>query len=84
MSTRTKTDAQLIAAYRRGAARRRAKSALNNLPGTVDEAVTDIAGIATVKKAQGAVSVSELGGPTEVFGRSKISIPEFKRSVRKK
>jgi hypothetical protein len=83
MSIQTKTDAQLIAAYRRGAARRRAESVLNNLPVVVDKAVTNIAGIATVKKAQGAVSVSELGGPTKAFGRSKISIPEFKGSLRK-
>lgn len=62
MTTKTKTDAQLIAAYRRAAAGRRTKSVLNSLPSSVDEAVKNSAGVATVKKAQGSVPVSELGG----------------------
>jgi hypothetical protein len=73
----SKTDAQLIAAYLRGASGRRTNSVLNIFPSSVDEAVTNIAGVVTVKKAQGAVPVSEIGGPTKAFGRSKISIPEF-------
>lgn len=82
MTTKTTTDAQLIASFRSGAARRRAKSVLNSPPSGNVEGITNIAGVVMVKKAQGAKPVSELGGPTKVFGRSKISIPEFKRSHR--
>lgn len=76
MTAETKTDLQRIAAFRRGAAMRPANSVLNSPSSGVVPGVTNIAGVVTVKKAQGATPVSELGGATKVFGRSKISIPK--------
>lgn len=82
MKTTTKTDAQLIATFRTAAARRRSKSVLNSQPSGAVEGVSNSAGVVTVTSPLGGKPVSELGGPTKVFGRSRISIPEFKLSHR--
>lgn len=73
------SDAKLIAAYRAGAAQRRAKSKLLLLAGSPLAGVQSKDGVVTVTMAPGAKPVSKLGGVAKVFGRSKISIPEYKR-----
>ena len=73
------SDAKLIAAYRSGAAQRRAKSKLLVLAESPPAGVQGKDGVLTVTMAIDAKPMSKLGGVAKVFGRSKISIPEYKR-----
>ena len=74
MDSKVKTDAELIAAYRRNAAAHRAKSKLGNSVG----AVIGANGVVTVTLPKNAVPISGKNGATEAFGHSEIWIPEYK------
>jgi hypothetical protein len=87
MSTKKKLEADAIATYRAGAARRRGKrnlekvisaSAQGDVPG-----INYTAGVVTIKKPANARPVSSLGGATKVFGRSSFAIPELGRYAKR-
>lgn len=82
MSGKTTKYSTMIAAYRDAGARRRATSVLNSQPSGQPEGVKTVGGVVTVTQAPNAKPISALGGRTKVFGRSKFSIPELKRSTR--
>lgn len=90
MNTKKKVEAELIAMYRAGAARRREQRNLEKvITATSQGAAVDInyaAGIVTIKRPANARPISSLGGATKVFGRSSFAIPELrlyaKRSTR--
>lgn len=81
MNTKKKLEAEAIAKYRAGAARRRAQKNLEKaLSATAASALVGInyaAGIVTIKKPANAKPVSNMGGATKVFGRSSFAIPEI-------
>lgn len=76
---RPASDAELIANYRAGAAKRRAESKLLHIAEPLPTGVQIKDGVVTVTLAPDAKPVSELGGETRVFGRSQLSNPEHKR-----
>lgn len=90
MNTKKKLEADAIATYRAGAARRRGKRNLEKvISASTQGAVPGInytAGVVTIKKPANARPVSSLGGATKVFGRSSFAVPELshyaKRSTR--
>ncbi|MES2759419.1 MAG: hypothetical protein V4693_18760 [Pseudomonadota bacterium] len=79
MSEKFTLEAKMIAAYLLGGSRRRASSVLSNSLDGDAQGVASVDGVLTVRKAINSQPVSALGGPTKVFGRSRISIPDFKR-----
>lgn len=82
MTRKPITDAELIAAYRSGAAARRASSILHKDRAPDADGITQRGGVVTVKLSANAQSVSTLGGQTKVLGGSRISIPEFRAAFK--
>lgn len=80
MSNAKTTQSEVIAAYKRGTAMRRSKSRLNQTSSEKNAGVSVLSSVVTVSKASNTKPVSELGGPTKVFGHSKIWIPEYRRT----
>lgn len=80
MKTAKPIGSKVISDYRRRAAARRLASDLANTALPDVAGVTSEGGIVTVRIGRDAKPVSELGGPSKVFGPSKIWIPEFRRS----
>lgn len=76
MSDEKAIEAEQIATYLRNAEEWRAQNALNTLP-ILDDGVTLENGVFKVQIPAHAKPISELGGPTKVFGPSHISIPEY-------
>jgi hypothetical protein len=87
MNTKKKLEADAIATYRAGAARRRENRNLDKVVSAAAlGAVTAIkytASVVTVRKPANARSVSSLGGATKVFGRSSFAIPELGRYAKR-
>jgi hypothetical protein len=81
MNTKKTLEADAIAAYRAGAARRRGQRNLEKVISatapTAQAGINYKAGVVTVKKPVNARPVSSLGGPTKVFGQSSFVIPEL-------
>ena len=77
MTSKPITDAELIAAYRSGAAARRRSSIVHKDRQSVTVGVTQHGGVVTVELPANAQSISALGGRAAVLGESSISIPEF-------
>jgi len=77
-----KIEAELIAMYRAGAARRREQRNLEKvITATSRDASVGIdytAGIVTIKRPANAKPIASLGGATKVFGRSSFAIPELR------
>lgn len=77
MTTKTEKEAAQISSYRLHAAHRRAKSALQSHSYEEASGVKVLEGVVSVRYTINVIPVSQLGGPTRVFGRSKIWIPEY-------
>ncbi|UTY56824.1 hypothetical protein [Massilia sp. erpn] len=77
MNDKKALEAEQIAAYLRNADEWRDQNSLSTLP-ILDEGVTLENGVFKVQIPAYAKSISELGGPTKVFGPSQIWIPEYK------
>ena len=80
MSDKNTVRSKLIADLRSRAAARRADSALSTTVAVLSEGIRRKGGVVTVELSRNAEPITELGGATKVFGASRISIPEFKRS----
>ena len=74
------TRSKLIASYLSRSAERRSNSPLNNPGELTSVGVKREGGKVTVLVLRDAKPISKLGGPSKIFGKSRISIPEFKRS----
>lgn len=87
MNTKKMLEADAIAAYRAGAARRRGQRNLEKVISatapTTQAGINYKGGAVTVKKPANARPVSSLGGPTKVFGRSSFAIPELGHYVKR-
>jgi hypothetical protein len=82
MSDKHTGDASLIVKYKAEAVARRAQRKARDVAET-PLAVQAVAGVVTVSFTRGAKPISELGGATKVLGQSRISIPEFKPSLKR-
>lgn len=71
-------EAQQIAAYLEGAEQWLAEHAPDTTELVLDDGVTLENGVFKVEIPAHAKPISELGGPTKVFGPSQIWIPEYK------
>jgi hypothetical protein len=79
MKTKMQVEMEQIASYLRRGAARRLTSQIHDSGVAVEPGLNIVSGIVSVKRAPDARPLSLLGGPTKALGRSKISIPEYKR-----
>ena len=75
MSDKKAKDADLIAKYKAETIARRDEYRAM-MSAQFPDAIKGVDGVFTVHFAPGPKSVTELGGPSKVFGESKIWIPE--------
>lgn len=87
MTTKKMLDEAAIAKYRTASARRRARRNLETVLSAARSigalGTTQSDGVVTVRKPVNAKPVSSLGGPTKVFGPSRISVPELRRFTKR-
>lgn len=84
MNKKITNEMEQIAKYRLHAEIRRARSPLRIDSNVPTPGVTVVDGVVSIKAAPRAAAVSLLGSATKTFGRSKISIPEYKTARIKK
>nr|WP_315219904.1 hypothetical protein [uncultured Duganella sp.] len=73
---RNEREARLVAEYKQLSAEKRATRRVQR--SSPEQPSGSSSGTITIPFAPDAKPVSELGGPTKVFGPSKINIPEFR------
>jgi hypothetical protein len=83
MNKKPTSETERIHAYRRRAADRRANSILNATTNVSQPGITEADGVVKISFATTVRPISTLGGATQVFGRSRIWIPEYMRPRRK-